>query len=212
MDSAFLAEGSVSLDGKTVWPLAPSTTTTTDTPGIDVTASLTAGTSHTFATTVQAGADTVSGVRGEAWIEFIPTPAATLNLAGSWATSNDGFSFSGAPITLPGAWETAAGGGISGAQTTTTVPSTWSGTDVVLAVASALGLGDVIVNGQWIHAADGWLDTQNTVRVNVTPYIAFGATNTFALFPFGGAGSACKQASCVTRLELESFPANGLYP
>jgi hypothetical protein len=199
-------QGSVAIDGTSVWGASAD-----GAESVDISTLLTAG-SHSFKVSVQPGGATVAGVRGEAWVRFIPAPAATLDLGGTgWIPSTDGFTFSGA-ITLPGAWE-ASGSGITSAKTSVAVPSSWSGSDVVLAVQSQVGIGDVIINGQWVHSAANWVSMSGTVRINLTSYVVPGATNTIQVFNWSvPQTSQCTSATCVQTIELESFPANGIYP
>jgi hypothetical protein len=209
-DPVLIDSGSVELDGTTVW--GPSSS---GAKAIDVTSTLSPGSKHSFAVTTTATTSTVSGVRGEAWVRYLPDPKNTLSLAGTWTPSTNGLLFEGS-MTLPGPWAigTASKTGIAAARRSIDVPASWSGTDVVLAIQSGAGLAEVLVNGHWVHGASGWASTAKVVRINVTSFIVAGAANTIEVFPFAAIGqpSVCSSATCVESLELESFPADGIYP
>ncbi|WP_269522689.1 beta-galactosidase trimerization domain-containing protein [Coraliomargarita parva] len=164
--ATFATEGRIWLDGKLV-----SDWTENGIAGDNPFDALTPGSTYTLALEIKSES-VLAGTRGTAWLWFRPTPAESINLAGTWQSTEDALHYD-EPVTLPGRVDARI------LSRKVFVPEDLADMRVrVRWEASAKILG-VLVNGHWImrfHHPVG-----DAFELDVTPWVKFGAENTIEL-------------------------------
>jgi hypothetical protein len=157
--------------------------------GQDMTTQLKPGSHHTLAIETS-GAGEIAGFGGDFWLNYIPNPTATINLAGTWDTSRDGLTW-GKQIPLPGPWQDVA-------MARRTVNINQPAGQTVMFWADDPALTGIIVNGHWVRRHHHRIGQYT--YVNVTPWVKFGQDNRLEI-PYA-AGSKGATAA----LELRFLP------
>ncbi len=139
---------------------------------LDLTDKLTPG-PHTLAIVDQTDKPPV-GPQVDSWVEFIPAPSVTQDLAGQWAQSGDGLTYA-APIPVPGA---ATAGFL---QRTFTTDPKGAGDNAFVYVegtGNLITIDGVIVNGHFL----GHNGPRGAVfQINLTPWLHRDAPNTITI-------------------------------
>lgn len=166
--------------------------------GLTLTGELSPGSRHVLAVEVSSEGQ-VAGAIGNSWLYFRPQPAAGLDLAGEWVTTQDGLAWSGR-ASLPGPWDAFM------ARRTVHVADSRRGMAAVVQVATAqpCGIYGVMINGRWVMRLHH--DVGRLTELNVTPWIRFGGENEVCIVRRGGPGKGRVEA---VRLD---FHAAGTYP
>jgi hypothetical protein len=118
------------------------------------------------------GTSPACGITANAWVYHTPVPDASQDLSGQWAvTSSDGV-HTAAAVTLPGTFT-----GLTAGRDAV-VDAARAGSAVMLSVGRpGAGVLGVLVNGSLMGDLYPATRAGDTLRVNVTNHIAFGATN-----------------------------------
>ncbi|MGE9289410.1 MAG: hypothetical protein ACQKBT_00380, partial [Puniceicoccales bacterium] len=137
------------------------------------------GTTHTLVIEGK-GEGTLNGVRGNAWLTYVPNAQATIDLAGTWIPSEDVIN-DGPPIELPGKYDNALN-----LRREVFIPEELEGQQVMVSVDARGGMIGVIINGTWVrrhhhNIGERW-------DINVTPWIRFGEMNQIELSALKSAG------------------------
>ncbi|HEY3320393.1 MAG TPA: beta-galactosidase trimerization domain-containing protein [Planctomycetota bacterium] len=147
---------------------------------LTLTEKLTPGSTHVLAAEIFSEGQ-VAGFIGHAWLAYLPKPAASQELSGTWATTKDGLSWTGT-TTLPGPWD------FSMARRTVAVDRAQANRTVMLRfeVDQPCGIYGALINGRWIMKLHH--DVGPRTYLNVTPWIRFGEENEICLVRRDGPG------------------------
>ena len=158
-------------------------------------APLAPGTTHTL--TIEArGKGQLDGLTGDAWIIYIPKPAATIDLAGTWTACKDDLFHDTGTVTWPGPYEAHS------LWRTITVPQADAGKTVML-VQDADRPFYAFINGTMVQFG-GIPSGGSHLELNITPWIHFGQDNRIQLVSYYNRGS-------VGRIALNLYEP-GTYP
>ncbi|WPJ96728.1 hypothetical protein SH580_03290 [Coraliomargarita algicola] len=158
---------------------------------------LQAGTTHTLVIEGR-GEGTLNGVRGNAWLTYVPDAETTIDLAGQWIPSADVLRDQ-APVELPGAYTNALN-----LRREVFIPKDLEGKQVMFSMDAQTGMIGVIINGNWVrrhhhNIGEAW-------DINLTPWIRFGENNTIEISTMKSAGNGD-----VKSIELKFYQAE-VYP
>ncbi|CAN5421974.1 hypothetical protein BH11ARM2_BH11ARM2_31790 [soil metagenome] len=170
VSTTFLDKGRVFLDGKPLRDLDGN-----GLPGI-APESLKPGTEHVLALEI-VGEGQLRGVRGNAWLTYVPEPEARIDLAGTWIPSPDPL-HDDPPIPLPGAWKTLM------ARRAVTVGSEHKEKVATIRIVGNPMVLGVIVNGSYVRRHHHGIGRRTLL--NITPWIRFGQTNEICLVSWDG--------------------------
>jgi hypothetical protein len=171
--STFVDRGRVFLDGKVVrdWQEGGLT-------GMDC--GLRPGSSHVLAVEVT-GKGFLQGVRGSAWLSYLPAPAQSQDLAGEWIPTRDGL-HDDVPVQFPGKWNTLL------ASKTVPIPASLKAMRVELSVDCEGWIVGAIVNGHYTRRHHHMIGSH--FDLDITPWIHFGRDNQIELVHWSGPGPA----------------------
>ena len=161
-DSAFTEQGEIWLDGRVIQPM----TSESRVNGMAFDGKLAPGSTHKLAVEIKSQG-VIAGITGEAWIKYIPTPQATLDLAGQWTTCKDDLFHDTGSVNWPGdyvaqsLWRTIA------------VPPGNAGKTVMLSMEADRPF-QAFINGVRVQYSGSrpWMDSH--VEMNITPWIHAG--------------------------------------
>ncbi len=108
----------------------------------------------------------INGFPGDCWLAWIPPPRATIDLAGTWATSPDLLQHFTGEVVLPGPYSCKV------MRRTVSVPTAQRGQTAVVTIRATRAFG-LIVNGTYIPFSGG--PTKNGNVVAITPFLRYGA-------------------------------------
>ncbi|MFG0249948.1 MAG: hypothetical protein ACF8OB_13750, partial [Phycisphaeraceae bacterium JB051] len=146
--------------------------------GIDLTDRLMPGSTHTLTVDLESDQPLI-GMRGEAWLAYLPKPIAEMDLAGDWEFSSDAVIFD-QTRKLPGRW----GGYLARRQIE--VPQTYKYKQTFLRIGTTgRGVG-VIVNGKWRRAHHHAIGHE--FDINISKLIHYGQPNDITLVHYQGIG------------------------
>jgi hypothetical protein len=191
VSGTFMDRGRVFVDGKAMGDFVADGII-----GSNLDGALTPGSSHLIAIEI-AGEGPLIGVKGNAWLSYLPDPITSINLGGIWIPTNDVL-HEQTPIHLPGEWNTFM------ARRTVQLDRGLSGKNAILSMNSEGPVIAVIVNGSYVrrHHHDNGADTE----LNITPWLRYGGQNRIELVRQGGPGAAR-----VASIAL-NFYDQGVYP
>ena len=162
--------GQVWLDGKIIQKMTQNGESTID--GLTFNAALTPGSTHHLAVEI-VSQGVIAGITGDVWLNYIPAPDSTLDLAGTWTICKDDLFHDTGTVTLPGdyiahsLWRTIA------------VPAVNSGKTVMLSVEADRPF-QAFINGTRVeYSGRPWTDAH--VEMNITPWVHFGGDNRIQL-------------------------------
>jgi hypothetical protein len=155
------------------------------------------GSAHTLVIEGQ-GSGTLNGVRGNAWLNYVPDADTSIDLGGIWIPSADVMRDQPA-VELPGAFTNALN-----LRREVFIPEDLEGQNVMFSMDASGSMIGVIINGTWVrrhhhNIGDYW-------DINITPLIRFGESNTIEVSALKGPGSGD-----VKSIELR-FYQEGVYP
>ena len=166
----FAGHGQVWLDGKVIQPMTGNSESGID--GRAFNAALASGTTHHLAIEIES-AGTIAGVTGDVWLDYIPAPQATVDLAGTWTTCQDDLFHDTGTVEWPGPytahslWRTIA------------VSKDYEGKTVMLSMDADRPF-QAFINGTRVeYSGRPWIDAH--VELNITPWIRFGQDNRIQL-------------------------------
>ncbi len=148
--------------------------------GIDVTNRLKPGSTHTITVELESDQPLI-GMRGEAWLAYLPKPIAEMDLAGDWEFSTDAVNFD-RTSKLPGRWD----GQLARRQID--IPETYKDKQTFLRIGTTGRVVGVIVNGKWRRAHHHAIGHE--FDINITRLIQFGQPNAIKLVHYHGPGKA----------------------
>jgi hypothetical protein len=188
---AFTEKGEVWLDGKIIQPMTAESAIN----GLTFNAALAPGTAHELAVEIQSNG-VIAGLTGEVWLNYIPAPETTIDLAGIWTTcQNDLFHDTGS-VTWPGEYTAHS------LWRTVTVPREEKGKTAMLSVEADRPF-QAFINGTLVeYSGRPWMDSH--VEMNITPWIHFGADNRVQLVSTYNHGT-------MRHIDLD-FYSPGVYP
>jgi hypothetical protein len=188
---AFTESGIVWLDGKVIH----SGGSESNINGLAPDGGFAPGSTHELAVEIQSKG-TLAGLTGDVWLDYIPAPASTIDLAGAWTTCKDDLFHDTGSVTWPGDYEAKS------LWRNIDVPKENEGKTVMLAI-SAQRPFQTFVNGTRVEYSDRpWADSR--CALNITPWIHFGQPNRIQVVSTYGKGN-------VKRVALD-FYAPGSYP
>lgn len=127
---------------------------------------------HVLALEVR-GESSLCGPRAEAFLAFMPDPAARLDLAGAWTSSPDLLQ-AGKPVVLPGPFR---GSRLLGREVD--IPAAWSGHQLWISLRHSGGCNEVLVNGHLVRRHHHGLGP--VTELNLTPWLHAGERNRIEL-------------------------------
>jgi hypothetical protein len=178
---SFSDEGRIFMDGKPLngWGAESGVS------GSDVGGALTPGSAHML--TVEArGKGQLNGLIGDAWIIYIPKPAATIDLAGTWTICKDDLFHDAGTIAFPGPYEAHS------LWRTINVPQDDAGKTVMLVQDSDRPF-NAYVNGTLVQFG-GTPSGGSHLELNITPWIHFGQDNRIQLVSYYNRGAPSRIA------------------
>jgi hypothetical protein len=187
--NAVRGQARIWLDGA---ELVPPTSQVT---ALNVTDKLKPGSQHLLAIEIWGGGQ-VAGANGDMFLSYIPKPAASVDLAGEWASSPDNLSWL-AKVTVPGPLSKAA-------MIKRTFKLDRPAGQTAMFYMDAPGMVELIVNGHLMRRHHHRIG--EITSLNVTPWLRFGADNEIQI-PVGSADARVG----VRKAELRLYPA-GSYP
>jgi len=190
-DGAFIDSGKVFLDGKLLDQQREGIA------GDSVGGALAPGTTHTLAVEIQ-GNGFLVGSRAPAWLTYLPSPEASLDLSGAWSASDDYLTFN-KTVSFPGLWS-----GIA-AKRVVRIDQKFSGRNVVIDFDGPNAIDGVLINGTWVSHER--MRPQYRWQINVTPWVRFGGDNVIELIGTPVSGRDNRQATVKM-----SFYTPGVYP
>lgn len=169
----FLDRGRLTLNGQQLQDWSPN-----GIDGMDMADKLKPGTTHTLAIELKS-AKPMTGMRGEAWLHYLPKPDATIDLAGDWLFSNDVIHFD-RTAKLPGRW--------SGymAKKQVTIPVNLKDKQTFLRMANNSRVVGAIINGHWLRAHHHAIGHE--FDINITNWVRYGEPNEFTLVHYNDIG------------------------
>ena len=166
--SAFTESGQVWLDGTVIQPM----TSESGVDGQTFNAALAPGTTHHLAVEIQSQG-VIAGMTGEAWLNYIPAPLTTIDLAGTWTTCKDDIFHDTGTVTWPGdyaahsLWRTVA------------IPASAAGKTVMFSMDADRPF-QTFINGTRVeYSGRPWMNAH--VELNITPWVHFGGDNRIQL-------------------------------
>jgi hypothetical protein len=114
------------------------------------------------------GRGVLAGARANVWLWHWPEPAATLDLAGSWESSQDMLRYE-KPVTLPGSCDA------FGLRRAVLIPASQRDRQVYVDAITESRIVGVLINGRWVRRFYHGVDEH--LNLNVTPWVKFGEVN-----------------------------------
>jgi hypothetical protein len=190
---AFADTGRVWLDGKPIG----SWWAESGISGLDFDGALAPGTTHVLAVEVKSNGQIV-GVTSDAWINYVPKPQVTLDLAGPWTICKDDLFHDTGTVSWPGPYEAQS------LWRTIRVPRENEGKTVMLMMEADRPF-NAFINGTMVRYSSADSPTVNSrVGLNITPWVHFGQDNRIQLVSHYGKGT-------LRRVALD-FYDRGTYP
>jgi hypothetical protein len=152
------------------------------------------GTSHVLALDVKSK-ESVAGVRGNAWISYVPDPRQRESLAGEWRRYTSPLQAAG-KVQLPGPFQGQY------AARTVVIDRTHANQDVLIHV-DGRAIQGVLVNGRLILRGERVYNS--LFSINVTPYVNFGRENLIELV-----SRPDPQPTPVKAIEIRYYDKNSL--
>ncbi len=163
---AFLGEAKISLDGKTIRDFSPLGMMGVKIPGLEH------GSSHRLTIEIK-GKSKLLGLKGGAWLNFVPKPSESISLAGLWKASDDALTF-GKELTFPGEWDAYL------VRRKIEIPDKFRGKNVVVHLEfDGEGPQGVVINGKWMRKS--FQNYGSRLDFNITPWVKFGEENEIEL-------------------------------
>jgi hypothetical protein len=189
--ATFYDKGRVSLDGKVVRDFSSEGILNDDFGG-----AFQPGTSHTLELEI-VGTSSLVGVKGNAFLSYLPAPRESIDLSGTWTPSAD-LIHAGPPLQLPGTLT-----GTIAARNVRVGPQ-YKGLNAIVHVEADNALNSVIVNGVFVRRHHHGFGGET--NLNVTPWLHYGQDNKIEIVRWGGPGTVR-----VEKVELR-FYRRGVYP
>jgi hypothetical protein len=162
----FANVGSIWLDGKQLQPFFRES----GIAGLEVGGA--PGSSHLLVVEAK-GTGQFIGLIGDAWLDYVPKPVSTVDLAGAWTTCKDDIFHDTGTVNWPGAYEAHS------LWRTINVPKEDDGKTVMLMMQADRPF-QIFINGAQVQYSG--TPTQNShVGINITPWIHFGQDNRIQL-------------------------------
>jgi hypothetical protein len=175
----FADTGTFWLDGKQLQPFFRESSIA----GLEVGGA--SGSTHTLVVEAK-GPGQFIGLIGDAWLDYVPKPVGTVDLAGVWTTCKDDIFHDTGTVTWPGAYAAHS------LWRTINVPKEDEGGTVMLTMQADRPF-QTYINGSLVQYSG--TPTQNShVGLNVTPWIRFGQDNRIQLVSRYDRGSMARVA------------------
>jgi hypothetical protein len=157
-----------------------------------------AGSRHVLALDIRGEGVSDRGSYSEAWLSYLPRPAASQDLAGTWQMSGDTLRFE-RDVSLPGDWDGWQ------ARRTALIPENHRRDQVLLRCDGSAQVTGVIINGRWIRQdhhqiSQEWL-------INITQWVKFGEENEIILGRLNDAGKGNVRA-----VSLDYYGPGSMFP
>jgi hypothetical protein len=187
----FTESGKVWLDGKVIHGGGSES----DINGFVPEGGLAAGSTHQLAVEISS-TGSLAGITGDVWLDYVPAPQSTVDLAGAWTTGKDDIFHDTGTVNWPGAYEAHS------LWRMIDVPKENEGRTVMLSMEADRPF-QTFVNGTRVeYSGRPW--TNARVGLNVTPWIHFGQSNRIQLVSMYNKGT-------MKRVALDFYPP-GIYP
>ena len=146
---------------------------------MDISDKVKTGETHLLALEVE-GEGFATGIRGNAWLSYIPSPSESIDLSGDWSPSKDALSY-GNPIKLPGQWDAFM------AKRKIKLDESLAGKGVYLRIDSEnCSLIGALVNGKWLRRHHHVLG--QTTLLNISDLLDLGTENEIEIVNWNGPG------------------------
>ena len=158
------------MDGKVIQSLTNTGESTIN--GVTLNAALSADTTHQLAVEIKSQG-VITGMTGDAWLNYIPAPDSTIDLRGSWTACKTDLFHDTGMVTWPGPYEA------NSLWRNISVPKDDAGKTVMLSLEADRPF-QAFINGTRVeYSGRPWMDAHE--EINVTPWIKFGADNRIQL-------------------------------
>jgi hypothetical protein len=169
----FVGEGQILLDDQVIMDWSRR-----GVDGLDLTDRLSPDSSHTLVVHLRSDRPII-GLRGESWLSHVPTPVASVDLAGDWSFSSDVLRFD-RTAKLPGHWNGHM------AKRMVTLPAENKNLQAMLRIDTPGMVLGVIVNGHWVRSHHHGIGEQ--FDINISPWLSYDQPNELVLVNWTGNG------------------------
>ena len=153
------------------------------------------GSTHVLAVISQSKSCLI-GNAGASWLYYRPDANEQMDLAGEWATSDDGLRFD-TKATVPGPWNTHM------ARRTVTIPLSHAQQTVMLHCEYSGAIVGAVFNGRWISQSH--VANCPTFDLNLTPWVKFGKDNSLEVLTYA------KSQASIRKLTLDFYNAENRF-